>query len=163
MNENFATQEDCTPDPEAHRRLDNSLLKFALAGKAFCTLRSLKTQKRFTYRVVRATDKNDPTKKTDFWFVSFLTGPDNWANYSYIGSISLYNGMYQFRITKASKLQADAPPCKAISYAIDCLNSLPNIPGVEFWHSGRCGMCGRLLTVPESIASGFGPECIGRL
>jgi hypothetical protein len=27
------------------------------------------------------------------------------------------------------------------------------------WHEGRCGRCGRKLTVPESIESGFGPEC----
>jgi len=27
----------------------------------------------------------------------------------------------------------------------------------------RCGRCGRVLTVPESVESGFGPECIGRL
>jgi len=28
------------------------------------------------------------------------------------------------------------------------------------FHEGACGRCGRTLTVPESIASGFGPECI---
>jgi hypothetical protein len=32
--------------------------------------------------------------------------------------------------------------------------------GWEFRHEGRCGRCGRTLTVPESIDSGFGPECI---
>ena len=34
---------------------------------------------------------------------------------------------------------------------------------LEFWHAGRCGRCGRRLTVPASIASGFGPECAGRI
>lgn len=32
--------------------------------------------------------------------------------------------------------------------------------GFEFWHEGRCARCSRRLTVPESISSGFGPECI---
>lgn len=31
---------------------------------------------------------------------------------------------------------------------------------IEVWHEGRCGRCGRRLTVPESIANGLGPECI---
>ena len=30
---------------------------------------------------------------------------------------------------------------------------------LEVWHEGRCGRCNRALTVPESIASGIGPEC----
>jgi hypothetical protein len=35
--------------------------------------------------------------------------------------------------------------------------------GVVIWHEGRCGRCGRRLTVPESIESGYGPECIGKI
>ena len=31
--------------------------------------------------------------------------------------------------------------------------------GYEARHEGRCARCGRALTVPESIDSGFGPEC----
>jgi len=34
---------------------------------------------------------------------------------------------------------------------------------VEVWHEGRCARCGRRLTVPESISSGFGPECITKV
>jgi hypothetical protein len=37
-------------------------------------------------------------------------------------------------------------------------NNLPNF--IEIWHEGRCGKCGRTLTVPDSIANGLGPECI---
>jgi hypothetical protein len=33
----------------------------------------------------------------------------------------------------------------------------------EFWHEGRCAACARRLTVPQSIATGFGPECAARL
>lgn len=33
----------------------------------------------------------------------------------------------------------------------------------EFWHEGRCAACARRLTVPQSIATGFGPECAERL
>src|ERR1019366_4832357 len=30
---------------------------------------------------------------------------------------------------------------------------------LEVWHEGKCGRCGRKLTVPESIERGIGPEC----
>jgi hypothetical protein len=33
---------------------------------------------------------------------------------------------------------------------------------MELWHEGRCGKCGRALTVPESIESGLGPVCESR-
>jgi predicted metal-dependent hydrolase len=32
-------------------------------------------------------------------------------------------------------------------------------PGFNVHHEGKCGRCGRLLTVPSSIESGIGPEC----
>jgi hypothetical protein len=32
----------------------------------------------------------------------------------------------------------------------------------EFWHEGRCAACARRLTVPQSIATGFGPDCAAR-
>ena len=34
------------------------------------------------------------------------------------------------------------------------------ITKADGWHEGRCGRCGRKLTVPESIEAGYGPECI---
>ena len=144
-------------------KIEQQPMKFMLAGKAFFTLRSTKTGNRFTYKVVRATDK-DTNEPINLWFVSFLTGPDNWANYTYIGVIrevvkAPSISVYEFHTSQKSKLPVDAPPCKAIIYVIDCLQSRPDAPGAEIWHAGRCGRCGRMLTVPESIASGFGPEC----
>lgn len=35
----------------------------------------------------------------------------------------------------------------------------PFPPQMQFWTEGRCGKCARRLTVPASIAAGFGPEC----
>lgn len=154
---------------EDNEQVIGSLLKtdpmrFFLAGNAYFTLRSLKTGTRYTYRVSRAKDKED--KPINLWFVSFLTGPDNYMNYSYIGVIrpNATSGTtqdYIFVTTGRSKLPMEAPPCKAIAYVIDVLRSRPNVPGVEIWHAGKCGRCGRMLTVPESIASGYGPECLG--
>lgn len=37
-----------------------------------------------------------------------------------------------------------------------------DLPECEVWHEGRCGRCGRKLTVPESIETGIGPDCAKR-
>lgn len=148
------------------RPLTSGQMKFFLAGKAYFTLRSTKTSVRYTYKVTRAKDSQD--KPIDLWFVSFLTGPDNYLNYSYIGvirpdakSTNAGSPAYQFKLTGKSRLPTDAPPCKAIDYTVSCLQSRPNVPGVEIFHAGRCARCGRMLTVPSSIESGYGPECAG--
>lgn len=140
-------------------------MKFFLAGNAYFTLKSKKTGTRYTYRVSRAKDKED--KPINLWFVSLLVGPDNYKNYTYIGVIRPNSKTempmpkdYIFVTTGKSRLPAEAKEVKAISYTIDCLRSLPTAPGVEIWHAGKCGRCGRMLTVPESIVAGFGPECI---
>jgi hypothetical protein len=31
--------------------------------------------------------------------------------------------------------------------------------GFNLQHAGKCGRCGRKLTVPQSIETGIGPEC----
>lgn len=65
----------------------------------------------------------------------------------------------QLRLTKASKMNAESAPVKAMQFAL----AHPEAPGLQIFHEGRCGRCGRVLTVPESVETGFGPECAGRL
>ena len=50
---------------------------------------------------------------------------------------------------------------KAFSWVHARLSSNMNLPeSVVIHHENRCGRCGKRLTVPESIESGYGPECI---
>lgn len=132
----------------------DAALKFMLGGKSFTTLVSSASGQRFTYRVELA-DKKNPTD-VDCYFVAVLNGPDNWVNYKYIGIVK--NNAYRW--TSKSKIAEDAPSVKAFNFCFDRLTK-NSIAGFEVWHEGKCGRCGRKLTVPESIASGFGPECIG--
>lgn len=125
-------------------------LKFMLAGKAYVTFRSVKTQTRYTYRLVKAKDR-------DLWFVSLLIGPENSTSYSYLGVIQNNS----FRLTPKSRLPITSVPVKAFKWVFDKLVKGVEPPDVEIWHEGRCGRCGRLLTVPESIERGIGPECAG--
>jgi hypothetical protein len=130
--------------------------KFMLGGKSYTTLVSLASGARFTYRIELA-DKKQPTD-VDCFFVSVLNGPDNWVNYKYIGIIK----NNEYRWTAKSKIAEESPSVKAFKFCFGHL-SKNSIVGFEVWHEGKCGRCGRMLTVPESIASGFGPECIGKI
>ncbi len=125
-------------------------LSFLLAGKAFVTFRSEKTQTRYTYRIVQAKDK-------ELWFVSLLIGPENSTSYSYLGVIQNNS----FRLTPKSRLPIGSVPVKAFKWVFDRLVKGIEPKDVEIWHEGKCGRCGRLLTVPESIERGIGPECAG--
>jgi hypothetical protein len=129
----------------------NQAKKFTLAGNARVTLVSLKTKTRYTYRVQEADDA------PGMYFVALFTGQDNESDYSYIGMIR-----GSFGTTKASKLPESSPPVAAFKFFMNALTlPTPRIPTtLEVHHEGRCGRCNRALTVPESIESGFGPECI---
>lgn len=130
----------------------NAVSEFLYAGKSTVTLRSIKTQKRFTYRVRQSDDKN-------VWFVSVLNGPDNESSYGYIGTIK--KSAMRFEHGRKAKIAADAPCVRAFAWFHANLATGERLgEGVEVWHEGKCGRCGRKLTVPESIAHGIGPECI---
>jgi hypothetical protein len=121
---------------------------FMLAGNATFTLESRKTGMRYTFKVRRS-------ETGDVHFVSLLTGSDNESDYSYVGII----GTNGFRLTKKSRMSMDSVPVKAFSYTYGFVARGESAPGVEIHHAGRCGRCGRKLTVPSSIETGLGPEC----
>lgn len=128
--------------------------EFALAGNARLTLVSKRTGTRFTFRIRQP----EPEKPH---FVSLLTQPDNESGYTFFASIferrELRHGM-------RSRLAHDAPGPAAFRWFWKHLceqNALH--PQLEVWHEGRCGRCGRPLTVPESISNGLGPECMKRV
>ena len=120
---------------------------YILAGLATFTIRNPATGTRFTFRVKRVDDR------PSFYFVGLLNGPDNGSDYQYLGVVD--HGA--FRLTAKSRVSIDAPSAQAFSW----LSRNWEDERVEVWHEGRCGRCGRRLTVPESIESGIGPVCEG--
>lgn len=126
---------------------------FALAGNAIFTLRSKATGERFTFRVRQPRDDTPH-------FVALLRGPDNTSDYSYLGTI-YRDGRYKHG--KRSPIGPDAPSARAFDWFWRRLEAGLLHEKLEIWHEGRCGRCGRLLTVPESVARGIGPDCAGRM
>ena len=133
---------------------------FMHAGKAVFTVVSRKTGTRFTYRVRKA-------DRPDFFFVDLLTGPENTADYAFIGTIGRRlqgDGCWAFQYSHRadSYSHENAPSVVAISWLVERLNYVgrPLDPAqIEFWHAGTCARCGRDLTDPESIETGLGPVC----
>ena len=130
-----------------------SARQFILGGNARVTFVSRKTGQRFTYRI-RASEDGQ------VHFVSLLNGPDNETAYAYFGYIR--RGVYFHGGAKA-RVGRDAPSSRAFDWVYKLLAQDRLSDDLEVWHEGRCGRCGRTLTVPESIRTGFGPECAGRM
>ena len=131
------------------KKLNNlEALNFILAGNSTVTFLNPETGNRFTYKVKKAKD-------SDLYFVSVLTSPDV---YTYIGYITK-----EFRYGKKSKITNSAQSVKVFNYIFKKLKSENLSDNIEIWHNGKCGKCGRKLTVPSSIDTGIGPECFKRL
>jgi hypothetical protein len=132
-----------------HTISHDKALDFILAGNAIFTVKNVETDNRFTFKVTKH-------KVDDIYFVKVLTNPDT---FEFIGTIRKNS---DFKHSMKSRIKNDAKSVLVIDYIIKKLykNELPNI--IEIWHEGKCGRCGRRLTVPDSIESGMGPECSKR-
>ena len=127
-------------------------LRFLLAGNAHATFVSLKTETRFTYKVVMADPRSGDTRAPPH-FVSVLTGPDR---YEYLGTIF---GSKIYMHGKRSRVSETAPSELAFAWVWQRLTAGRVPENIEVYHEGRCGRCNRRLTTPESVTLGIGPEC----
>ena len=138
---------------------DNTLA-FILAGNARFTVESAKTGVRYTFRVSAAKDAKEGQS---LWFVSLLTGSDNESDYTYMGIVRGDGDRFSFMTTKKSRFTMGSTPAVAFNWTFQALIAGRMPTGVEVSHEGRCGRCGRTLTVPSSIAAGIGPECAEKM
>ena len=129
-----------------------AMLEFILAGNSRFTLVSGTSGERFTFKVNKKEDVEG------IHFVSLLNGSDNDSAYRFIGTIFDKN---RYAHSKRSKVGVEALSVKAFAWSFASLvaGRTDNAGKVEFWHEGKCGRCGRTLTVPGSVLTGIGPEC----
>lgn len=130
---------------------------YTLAGNATITLQSLRTGAHYTYRVKQAKDAQTQEPVKDLYFVNLLTeGNADEGQFTYLGI--LRDGA--FTLTRKSKLLPASGPVAAFRYYW----RLPALSEqLVVRHEGKCGRCGRTLTVPESIDAGIGPECASKM
>ena len=129
-------------------------LGFILAGKCLFTVQNTGTGNRFTFRVRSPKVQRDPSRTAHF--VDVLSGPENTRDYTFLGT--LFAGT-EYSHSRKSVFPAECPSEAAFVWLIARLltGSLPE--AVKLYHHGKCGRCGRTLTVPSSIQLGLGPEC----
>ncbi len=131
---------------------------FVLAGDAYFTVSNAQGE-HFTYHCERK-DEWGRDKRTVF-FIGVLTGPDNTNHYSPIGMLNAANG--KIFITRVSEFTYESRCVRVLQWAIHILWKNAPVPdGYLIQHAGKCGKCGRMLTTPESLRSGYGPVCEGR-
>jgi hypothetical protein len=132
---------------------------FLLAGKAIFTI-SNPSGERYTFMVQRVEPKpGSPYPAT--YFGKVLTGRDNTSDYTYLGIVLDREGVLTLKATAKSQV---AKPFKVLEFVLRVLSGQRDLPeGYVLQHEGRCGRCGRTLTVPSSIESGIGPECATKL
>lgn len=155
-----APRDGVVADGDRRQLLDHAqLLTFMFAGNATLTIRSLKTNERYTYRIKSPPTEEGKAPGSVGWFVAVLTGPDNTHDFQYLGHI--YRESRDFQLGRKSRIGPDAPSAIAWQWFYGAIvlgtRLLPD--KCEVWHEGRCGACNRKLTVPESIELGIGPEC----
>jgi len=139
-----------------------------LAGKAIFTVKvgehGLKTitQDHYTFKV---THKPNTLYSKEIYFIATLTGPDNESSYSYLGVLDPINGWV--RLTHKSKYSEETAALKIVRRVLDRIwnnqGHMIQAAGWDVRHCGFCMKCGKTLTVPASIESGYGPECSRRL
>ena len=125
----------------------SDVLDSVLGGKSTLTIVSRKTGVRYTYKFNRPPG-DDPSRCV---WVKVLVGSDNETSYKYLGVLWPKDMVFR------PKGSGGEP----IAWMVNTLRERPAalLDAAEVWHEGTCARCGRKLTVPESIASGFGPEC----
>ena len=147
---------------------------YIFAGKAIFTLHNPKTGVRLTYKVTakkaeftlaKSLAMQGLPKPENFvtYFVTLLRGPDNTTDFIYMGVLRKPG---DFFITTKSQVTRHPVSYRALVWFLDAMRNEREILGgkpLEFWHSGCCGCCRRLLTVPDSVARGIGPECARRV
>lgn len=80
--------------------------------------------------------------------VSMLYGPDNCSDYRGFGFV---DGLGFITLWKAAQTDFFQKVVKILEK--------PEAYNLEYLEEGRCIRCNRVLTHPDSITSGIGPEC----
>ena len=131
----------------------NVISQFVFGGNSTFTVVSKRTSARFTYKVAAF---------QEMFIVKVLYGPDNENDYRQIGKV--VGGI--FSLTNKARMAGITMETNSVSVFTWMLRNLGSNnfeEKIEIWHAGRCGRCGRKLTVPESIFSGYGSECLSKL
>ena len=132
--------------------------RFLLAGRALFTVSNPKGE-HYTFKV-RGAESEWPAgsgKKSTTHFVS-IKAPGGEFPFRYIGLLNTKEGT--IKCTAKSAFLPGSKEYDIAAWACQAIIKIRLIPdGYHIENAGQCGKCSRVLTDPESIARGIGPEC----
>lgn len=129
---------------------------FVLGGRAVFTLDT-----DADYYTLRVAKKSFANSKRPYYFLFQLVDPAKRRGGRYIGCLEPDSGRIQ--LTTKSWLTSDSDEITDLQLAFDAIWGDAQLPDTwELRHVGRCGVCERRLTTPESLERGIGPECYGQ-
>lgn len=117
----------------------------------------------YTFRIEKVEMKATPKYPArTAYFVASLTGPDNTADYTYLGEFKPATGeiVMTFKSAFPETSTRVRVARRVVAAVVAGKGAAITAAGWEVTHCGYCGRCAKLLTVPESVACGFGPECV---
>lgn len=133
----------------------NNAVDFFYGGKAEFVIQSKETAKSFSYSVYGL-----DTDSGKIYFVCAILNQRR----IFIGSI--FNKKEFKFSTKAytENITANSLVVKSFKWLFEVLKykSIQHFHKIKFYHTGKCGKCGRILTNPESIKIGIGPVCVSK-
>ena len=141
--------------------------KFFVAGNATFTVKvpeafatKYDTLLHYTFKV----QQSEPSEKwpNPAHFIKLLTGPDNTSDFNFLGKLNPVTG--EVTISAKSCVGEGAWSLRIVRRVMAQMFEGEGIAAIKAtgWdidHMGKCGRCGRPLTVPESIECGIGPDC----
>lgn len=132
-----------TPRPE---------LQEGVIAKGFFTVQT-EGEKHRTYRI--------KTNRRGQTVIGLLVGQNNVTDYAWFGFVDGSN----LRFWKGARFQMMpfrlSVSREELTEGFNAIIGNPNEAGLRYaTEYTNCSRCGRLLTVPESIATGKGPECV---
>jgi len=128
------------------------------AGRAVLTFRNTAKETHMTVKVKQLKAKNDRKIKLPIFHVFVSLVGDRQTRYVFAGTI--------FRDSMIFKLHHDVPADSQLGRVMGfIMNALENPQmlkdkKVSLLHEGKCFRCALSLTHPESINTGFGPDCL---
>ena len=142
---------------ETKKTISSSALKTVLEREkktngAVFTIKSLHTNKEFTYKIRRKLFGEK-------WF-TFILVETRYMEFRYLGSY--FKGKIWNKKAEGGKV--NTPSANAIAFILEQVekNRIEWLDEkMEIYHTGSCLCCGRTLTDSESINRGIGPVCAG--
>ena len=137
---------------------EDAIWTFMFAGKALFTVQSPSGVHR-TFKILKVQGEG---YKRPIWSVMAMTGPDNTSTYRNIGYIIGTPEKHDVTFRGNAKLPENHGLIQAFVWVLERANrgNFDTKHGrAHVYHEGRCGKCGKLLTVPASVQRGLGPQC----